>query len=288
MAGTASALFLLPAVGANAQVVSLGAAGNFAVLETGNQNVSLAAAPPSGYINGNLGVAGGNLSDSGVPIHGNAYIASAASGASSLTGNVTGTINQNYNLSAAITAAANAATAASALTTDTGGGVGYTSINASGGNLYLTPGIYNLSDFTLGNGENVYLAAGGSYLFNISGTMSLNSADVIAETGLATANILFNVESTQAVGFSGGLNNECVLDGILLAENAQVHLTPGAVNGEIISGQSINIASGGDVNGITGVPEPATTGAIQALCMLAILGINFVRKPVWQFLTKKV
>jgi hypothetical protein len=265
----------------NAQLVDLGAAGNYAVLETGNGNVSLAAAPPHGFINGNVGAAGGNLSDSGVGISGNTYLGSGAT-SSGLSGNVSGTIYTGSNLNAAIAAAAAAANAAAALSSSGGGssyGVG-SSINASGGTLNLTPGVYNLVNFTLGNNEVVNLGAGGSYVFNISGTMSLNSARILAAVGLSAANVLFNIESSQAVGFSGGLNNECELDGVLLAENAQVHLTPGFVNGEIISGQSINIASGGSVTASTRapVPEPAQSGLTVALFMLGLMGISSVAK----------
>src|SRR5215469_14330821 len=81
----------------DAQLVDLGAAGNYAVLETGNGNVSLAAAPPHGFISGNVGVAGGNLSDSGVGISGNAYVGSGAT-SSGLSGNVAGTIYTGTDL----------------------------------------------------------------------------------------------------------------------------------------------------------------------------------------------
>src|SRR5215469_619779 len=274
-----SLLFLAGTV--NAQLVDLGAAGNYAVLETGNGNVSLAAAPPHGFINGNVGAAGGNLSDSGVGISGNAYLGSGAT-SSGLSGNVSGTIYTSSDLSAAIAAAAAAANAAAALSSS-GGGLGYSagsSINASGSTLNLTPGVYNLLNFTLGNNEIVNLAGGGSYVFNISGTMSLNSACILAAVRLSASHILFNVESSQAVGFSGGVNNECELDGVLLAENAQVHLTPGYVNGEIISGQSINIASGGSVTGhsLAPVPEPGQTGMIGALFTLGLLGVGSVAR----------
>ena len=52
---------------------TLGSAGptDFALLEIDGGNVSLANASNAGFITGNVGLNGGNLSDSGVPITGN-------------------------------------------------------------------------------------------------------------------------------------------------------------------------------------------------------------------------
>lgn len=276
-------LCFLRATTAEALPVNLGDAGDYAILETGaganNANVSIAAAPPNGVINGNIGMgSSGNLSVSAgnLPINGNAYLASGAS-SSGLAGNVTGTVYQNYNLSSAISAAAAASLQAAGLATSGGGFSG--SINeANNMTLNLTPGVYNLSNFKLQNGDIVNLAAGGSYVFNISGTLSLNSAKILAAAGLSDANILFNVTGSQGVAFSGGLNNECILDGIILAEDASVSLTPGEINGEIISGQGINIASGGSVaGGGTNVPDSGPTRPIEAVCFLGILAAATIK-----------
>lgn len=270
------------AVKVNALPVNLGAAGDYAILETGagaaNGGVSLAAAPPNGAINGNIGMgSSGNLTVSAgnLPINGNAYLASGAT-SSGLPGNVTGTIYQNYNLSAAISAAAAASLQAAGLGTS-GGGFSGTINEANNMTLNLTPGVYNLTDFKLQNGDVVNLAAGGSYVFNISGTLSLNSAKILAAAGLSDADILFNVTGSQGVGFSGGLNNECVLNGILLAEDASVSLTPGEVNGEIISGENINIASGGSVSGGGSVPDSGPTRPVEVACFLGILAAATIR-----------
>src|SRR5579859_892443 len=80
-----------------AQTVDLGVAGSqdWSVLEIGNGNVSLANAAGSGFINGNVGVAGdGTISDGGsLPINGNVDLG-LSTGSSGLAGNVSGSINQ--------------------------------------------------------------------------------------------------------------------------------------------------------------------------------------------------
>jgi hypothetical protein len=262
MSGLALAVGLCqPAVANAALPVSLGSAANYSVLEIGNGNVSLAAAPPNGFITGNVGAAGGNVSDGGsLPIMGNVFLGTGAT-SSGLAGNVSGSIFTNVDLSSAVTAATNASTLAAALATS-GGGVGFATID-EGNNvtLNLAPGVYNLTDFKLQVGDVVNLAAGGSYVFNISGTLSLSSAEILTASGLSPLDVLFNITGTQGVGFSGGIGNESILDGIILAPNASIGLTPGAVTGEIISGDNINIASGGSVTGVTvvtPVPEPTT------------------------------
>ena len=132
-------LFQPPAV--KADLFSLGSAANYAVLEIGNGNVSLAAAPPNGSITGNVGAAGGNLSDGGnLPINGSVFLGTGASN-SGLAGNVSGTINTNFDLSSAISAATTASSQAAALASS-GGGVGFSSIS-EGNNvtLNLAPGV---------------------------------------------------------------------------------------------------------------------------------------------------
>jgi hypothetical protein len=98
--------------------VDLGAAGpqNWTVLEIGLGNVSMANASKAGSVIGNVGINGGNLSDSGVPIQGNIVTSSNATVNPNVAGNVTGTISQNSALLAsAATAADNASTNAAAL-----------------------------------------------------------------------------------------------------------------------------------------------------------------------------
>lgn len=54
-------------------------------------------------------------------------------------------------------------------------------------------------------------------------------------------------DSALLIQAAGGLNNESILDGILLALEASVSVSPGGIVGEIISGGNINIASGAGV-----------------------------------------
>lgn len=268
------------AVAVKASPVNLGDAGNYAILEIGSGNVSLAAAPPNGHISGNVGAAGGKLSDGGsLPIKGNVNLAGSAK-SSGLAGNVTGTINTGFNLSSAISDAISASTTAAGMASS-GGGSTFTSINlAKNQTLNLTPGVYNLSNFKLKNGDVVNLAAGGTYVFNISGTLSLNSAEVLAASGLSAANVLFNITGTKGVGFSGGLNNECIFDGTILAPDSSISLTPGCVEGSIISGENINIASGGSVaGGGQGVPDAGSSALLLGIACgcLALFNLGVKR-----------
>jgi hypothetical protein len=251
---------------ASAVPVDLGVAGpqNWAVLEIGNGNVSIANASNAGSITGNVGVNGGNLSDSGVPIQGNLVTSSSATVNPNVAANVSGTISQSSALlTSAATAAENASSNAAGLASS-GGGVGVSSIiYNNAGTINLNPGVYNLTDLKL-NGTTLDLTSGADYVFNISGQLSLNSSKILDVTG---ADVLFNITGTQGVQFAGGLNNESVLDGIVLAPDAQISVTPGKIVGEIISGGNINIASGGGVQGIASVPD---TGSCMFLLSIGI------------------
>jgi len=238
--------------------VSLGAAGNFTVLDTGNGNVSIANA--SG-INGNVGVDGGNLSDSGTLITGNVDI--SGSGTVSLGGgaNISGTTSQNSALLSQAASAANTASAQAKALTSSGGGVGVSSIILNNaGTVDLSAGVYNLTSLVL-NGTILDLTAGATYVFNISGSLALNSSQILDLTG---ADVLFNITGSQGAALSGS-----VLDGILLAPDPSVSLAGSTVVGEIISGGNISIASGGKV---TSVPDGGRT--------LTLLGIGFISLTV--------
>ena len=70
---------------------------------------------------------------------------------------------------------------------------------------------------------------------------------------------------------AAGLNNESVLDGIILAPDAQISETPGSIVGEIISGQNINIASGAKIQGpTTTVPDSGSTLALMGIGCLGL------------------
>jgi hypothetical protein len=80
------------------------------------------------------------------------------------------------------------------------------------------------------------------------------------------------------VSTSGGLNNESVIKGIVLNATGDYQLTPGLINGELIGGGKIALASGGAVNGTPQVvPEP------PGVVLLALGGFVFalvvVRSP---------
>jgi hypothetical protein len=238
--------------------VSLGAAGGFAVLEIGSGNVSIANASNAGSITGNVGVNGGNFSDSGTSIIGN--LVTSGSGTVSLSGGATvsGTTSQNSSLLSQAASAANTASAQAKALASSGGGVGISSIVLNNaGTVALNAGVYNLTSLVL-NGTILKLTGVGDYVFNISGSLALNSSQIL---GPNPANVLFNITGTQSAALAGGLNNESVLDGIVLAPNAGFAAAPGSVVGEIISGgnQGISIASGGKVQGIASVPDSGSS-----------------------------
>jgi len=249
---------------------SLGIAAQFTILETNGGNISMANASNAGFVTGNVGVNGGNFSDSGVPINGNVIVGTAATLNPNVAGNVTGTTTTNQSL--LTTAANNAASASSTFAAQTAtlpntSVTGTTTINlASGVN------VANLTSVNLGNGQTLTLngPAGSEIILNDSGGVTLNSGHIVLTGGLTPNDVVFNLTGTQSLSTSGGLNNESTLAGIFLALDAQAMLSPGALTGEIISGKNISIASGGSVQA---VPAPLIGRSFPVL--LAVGGILF-------------
>src|SRR6266498_2893861 len=184
---------LLPTEQALALPVDLGTAADFALLEIGpgSANVSISQG-------GKVGISAGNF-----PISGTVY-AWQSDGI-----NTGGNAPVVVDLDKVNTASSDAMAAwnAAKVLASSGGGVGMSTISVAGGaTLNLTPGVYNLANFTLGNGAQVILAAGGSYVFNISSTMKLDHAQILNAAGLAVSEILFNFTGDNSkVATSGGL-----------------------------------------------------------------------------------
>ncbi len=241
----------LPGV-ANAGFIvdTLGAAGpsNYAILAL--SGVTDFALNGPGTTFGNVGYNGthqvalnasNNGPDPNHAIDGNLYLAAGAS--VNNIAQVNGSVFTNQNLSAAQTAASSAATTFASLSVNTAitSITSTTTINSvvAGGNtvLDLTGGI------NLGNGEVLTLhgAAGDQFIINIvnNSNFVLNSARVLLTGGITDDDVVFNVTGAgNNISSSGGLNNESVVNGIILAVNSGVAFAPGQVNGELIAGGS--------------------------------------------------
>jgi choice-of-anchor A domain-containing protein len=207
------------------------------------------------------------------PITGNLFYGTSATGISSATGQVTGSITENQAL---LTMAATDARDASSTFAGLPSTLPNTSMSGTT-TINLAPGV-NVADLTGGinlGGSDVLTLNGpaGSEIILNTGSLTLNSGRIVLTGGLTPGDVVFNLTGTSAVATSGGLNQESVLTGIVLAPLAQVHLTPGAVTGEIIAGDNINIASGGSIKG---VPEPSPM-AFFGVGAIGLMGVMVVR-----------
>jgi len=116
------------------------------------------------------------------------------------------------------------------------------SLSKKHNSLTLAPGVYNLTNFQLSR-ATLTLSGSGSFVFNISSSFALKSAQVLLAGGATASDVLFNYTGTSDVTFTGK-KSPSVLNGIILALNANVNLAQGLVVGEIISGQNIAIGAG--------------------------------------------
>jgi hypothetical protein len=244
---------------------TLGAAGpaDFALLALQTSpSVQIAGANnqpplPGGGVIGNVGIASTATLGVSSPasITGNVLLAPGASTNFSNPGVVGGSVLTNQNLSPANTAALNAAnTFASLAPTQPLGAVnGTTTLNAA------NPGgvnVVNTSGINLGGGQVLTLSgpAGTQFVINDSGGITLNSGRILLSGGLTPDDVVFNLTNGNTVSTSGGLNNESVINGIVLDATGKFQLTPGLVNGEIIGGGQIALASGATIDGVTPLP----------------------------------
>ena len=262
---------------AQAVSINLGAASSqsWSVLEIGTGQVTgLNAGGPANGITGNVGInQNGKLQLTGDTfVHGNVVLGSGASETTTGTSSISGTVTTNQNLLTKAAHDALAEAAAAKALASSAGGLGFTSINATH-SLTLQPGVYNLTSFNVANGVNITLAAGGPFIFNISGALSLHGpGGVFLAPGQSVSNVLFNITGTTSVQFSGG-GNSAMLYGIILAPNAAINISPGNVVGELIGGKQIQIVSGANVTGV--VPD---SGSSLVLMILGIPGLFVLRR----------
>ena len=166
--------------------------------------------------------------------------------------------------------------------------------------LTLTAGVYDLTSLQLSR-ATLTLSGSGSFVFNISSSFALQSAQVLLANGASASNVLFNYTGTSDVSITAGSAGKkksagsSVLNGIILAMNANVNLAQGLVVGEIISGRNILIGGGSQIQGLPNIalplmsdvptqPVPEQTSTIVlsflALCLLVacrpLLGFQFI------------
>lgn len=233
-----------------------------------------------GTTQGNVGISSGTLSlngSKGPEVNGNVILAGGANISIGNPPQVTGSVLTNQNLSLANTDALSAAAAFNALTptqTVPGGGInGTTTINGSAGLNVL-----NISGINLGNGQTLTLngPAGSEFIINDSGSLVLNSGKILLSGGVSNTDVVFNITSSgNQIQTSGGLNNESVINGIILAPNSGVAMAPGLINGELIAGGStIHLVSGASVE-LPMTPPPSSVPTPPAIVMMVLGGLIF-------------
>ncbi|MDE3067058.1 MAG: VPDSG-CTERM sorting domain-containing protein [Verrucomicrobiota bacterium] len=268
------------AVSFNLGTAGLGSPYNWAVLSIGDAStvdIDNTSITGGSGVNGNFGLSSKNsLTMSGSSfIDGTLYQGNTATYSLSGSASISSVLPSqdtvlNQATSDALAAAANAA------------GLGGTpgSITSAGLNSF-TPGVYSLSSLSLSSGGELQLNGAGTYIFNISGSMSLSgSALVSLINGANAANVLFNITGTSPVSMTG----DSVVRGIILAPNADITIDGGLSDtppvglfGEAIGGENITIQSGSQVQGLPNVPDG---GATAILLGLACGAVAFARRKL--------
>lgn len=248
--------------------LGLGAAGGTAVLELDAASVSITG--PAGGLLGNVSIGpGGKLSITGSEfITGKVILAPGATFTDSSSGSIGG-IEMNVDLSSEINAAYAAAVGDAHLPctqqfTTLDGKTVTRIVGGSGLNVICVGNIVLSGTQILLTGPSDAL-----FIFNVTNKFVLTGGGagpqirVDQSAGLKPSAVLYNIlGSGPDVAFSGGGGgvNCCaaIVDGTILAPFRKIALSPGLVNGEIISSKDISIVSGSSVR----CPCPPSTKAI--------------------------
>jgi choice-of-anchor A domain-containing protein len=252
--------------GASAATFNLGAAGGFALLELGEgatiTDTDQANIGGGNTINGNIGIGNGanlNNSDPATVTKGNIFVSTGAT--FSTGGTVNGSTFTNQNLSQARTDALSLSTSAAGLS-NTG------TISNPNTTQTIAPGVYSFTSLQLNNNNAWTLSGAGSYIFNISTSLSVDHFTMNLTNGATASQVLFNFTGTTALS----LTNGSVLAGIILAPNAAINFNGGSTSllGELISGEDINIASHAVITNPVPLPAalPLFASGVGALGLL--------------------
>jgi len=234
--------------------LGLGKADGCTVLELGSGKVSMTG--PAGGVLGNICIGpGGSLSMSGDQfVTRTVNLAPGAMFSNSSHGTVN--VANNVDLSGPINDANADATAASQL----GCTSSYTKLD--GNSVTTIVGGVGMNVICVGDivlsGKQITLSGpvGAKFIINVSGKFTLTGGgagpQIRVAGGVLPKDVLYNILGTGSdVAFSGGGGgvNCCaaIVDGTLLAPSRKINLSPGLVNGQVISGKDINIVSGASV-----------------------------------------
>jgi len=225
------------------------------VLELSTAKVAITG--PAGGIFGDICIApGGSLAMSGDEfVTGTINLGLGAKFSNSSHGTVT--VAQNVDLTAAIDDANARAKSAAELPCD------QSYVKLDGSSVTTITGDVGINVICVGDvvlsGKKITLTgpAGAQFIFNVTGKFVLTGGgagpQIRVSGGVEPKDVLYNIIGLGAdVAFSGGGGgvNCCaaIVDGTLLAPERKINLSPGLVNGQVISGRDINIVSGASVN----------------------------------------
>jgi hypothetical protein len=267
---------------ARGQLISIGAAGDFAGLELGTSTFTISK--NSTVVNGNIGVApDGTLNFSGGAVaNGTIYAGTGAtldiSGGSGATG---GIVQPSSLVTQAISDAATAASFYGGLTpTQTLSSLGAGTITGNGGlQVFDVTGSLSLSNATL----TLSGGASDTFVFDIHGGNSLlqgqGPGSNIVLDGISPDQVLFNLIGS---GTQLTTNKGSDTEGIFLAENGAIDIQGGTHDSDFIAGTGLTFESGVTITqpgALTPVPELGTwPTAIFSLALMGLM-VRLCRKP---------
>jgi hypothetical protein len=235
--------------------LGLGGAAFTTVLELGASQVTLNG--PAGGIIGNVYIAANgqaNWSGGGEYVTGNVYLGPGAQYQNSGV-IVSGGVFFNQNLMPQIDAAYAAynyyLTLPATFTYSAGTTITQINDTVGSGNTNV---VDVLGDFhPNGTVVGVTGSAGSLFIIRVHGQLKLDGGGQIrAIAPVQPSNIIYVIVGNQQVGATGGGGgaNCCnaIYDGTILAPYAEINLSPGLVNGEIISGRNISLVSGSGIH----------------------------------------
>ena len=234
--------------------LGLGEADGCMVLELGAAKVSITG--PAGGILGDICIGpNASLAMSGDEfVTGTINLAAGAKFSNSSHGTVN--VAQNADLSAEISDAySGAASAASLPCTQNYAKLGGKSVTTLTGVVGVN--VICVKDVIL-SGKQVTLTgpAGAEFIIKVRGKFVLTGGGqgprIRVAGGVLPKDVLYNIIGAGSdVAFSGGGGGvgccKAIVDGTLLAPLRKIRLSPGLVNGQVISGKDINIVSGASV-----------------------------------------